>query len=244
MGNGHLLPGRPDPAAPLVFKFNNPVSLKDVWPRLAIQPPVPAPTQELDYPTEWAGLNLAFQPRTTYRVTLGPGLKDQYGTELTEGSEFTIETGDLEPRLELPGMSGVLETAEREILPLRVRNLAEVRLGLAWHDPAEAVPALVAEAERPWNQKPKPPAEGAPGVRRLVLKPGAALNQAAVLPVNLAEALGRPARGGLLLVDVRATWPDDEGRPKERVQRALVQISDLGLALKLAGGEAWPGLPA
>ena len=44
-----------------------------------------------------------------------------------------------------------------------------------------------------------------------------------------------------MLLDVRATWPDHKGKPKEQVRRALVQVTDLGLSLKLGplGGLAW-----
>ncbi|MBI4797302.1 MAG: hypothetical protein HY794_00890, partial [Desulfarculus sp.] len=57
--------------------------------------------------------------------------------------------------------------------------------------------------------------------------------------VGPGQAFGPPAPGGVTLLDLRADLPDERNRPREQVQRAMVQVTDLGLACKLATG---PGL--
>lgn len=100
----------------------------------------------------------------------------------------------------------------------------------------EVVPALVAEADLPWDRRPPRPLPSQGAVLselNMQLPP----NQTLVRPLDLAKLLGRSPQGGVTLLDLRADLPDERQRLKEQVQCALMQVTDLGLSLKLATGQ-------
>jgi|GEM_PF-3567053 len=232
--------GRLDPAASLLLEFNNPVQPAEVIKRLKLTPAAGSLTGDPDQePSRWVYLDLGLTPRAEYDLELAAGLSDAYGTRLAEPFQARLVTGDLAPVFSLLGGKGVLE-ADHAWYPLRLRNLSQVRAGLRFHGPDQAVPALVAEADRPWDQKPRRPDPGQGGVRHDLsfrLPP----NQTQLRPLDLAALLGRSPRGGLTLIDLRADLPNYEGQPSEEVRRTLVQVTDLGLSLKAgtASGLAW-----
>lgn len=229
-----------DPAASLTLEFNNPVKMADLLAKLRIEPALELPTAEPEESGScWISLDLPFQPGQKYRLTIEPGLTDDYGAKSLKAQSIELAIGQRNPIMALGPEMGVIEPPG--VAPLRVRNLAAVDLGLRFFGPEQAVPALAAEQERPWDAKPKPLRAGQEGVVLKRLKIKAPANQSILRPLDLAALLGRSPRGGLVLMDARATWPDEEGKPVERVQRSLVQVSDLGLSLKLGadGGLAW-----
>ncbi|MCA1905124.1 MAG: hypothetical protein LDL11_00865 [Desulfarculus sp.] len=232
--------GRLDPAASLLLEFNNPVKPAEVISRLKLTPSANPLSSEPDQePSRWVYLDLGLAPRAEYDLELAPGIVDAYGTRLAEPVRLHLVTGDLAPIFSLVGGKGVLETAQA-LYPLRLRNLSQVRAGFQFFGPDQAVPTLVAEADRPWDQKPRRPDPGRGGVRQDLsfdLPP----NQTQLKPLDLANLLGRSPRGGLTLIDLRADLPNYDGQPSEEIRRALVQVTDLGLTLKAgtASGLAW-----
>ncbi len=236
------LGGGYDPDSVLVLRFNNPVVPKEALEHLRISPPIELDPEEFGKePTTWLYLGRGFKPRTRYRVAILPGLKDAWGTRLEKHLELNFLTGDLEPFFSLAGGKGVLEAKGRPLYPLRLRNLHRLRVGLRPLAPDQAVPALVAEGDRSWEQKPRPPVQGVGGAVAREISLELPANQTVYRPLDLKKLLGRDPKGGLVLLDVRATWPDAKGRPRERVQRAFIQVTDLGLTLKLgqSSGAAW-----
>ncbi|MGD9124974.1 MAG: alpha-2-macroglobulin family protein, partial [Desulfarculaceae bacterium] len=236
------LTGGSDPTASLLLQFNNPVTAKQVWEHLEIRPTLPLPEDDLStYPSRWVHLALKFEPRRTYSVVLKPGLKDAYETTMSQARKFELRMGDLDPRLHLPKGQGVLEAIARPLLPVRFRNLQKMQVGLRFYEPDQVVPALVAESERPWNKPAPAPKADEPGAVSQQVTLEAPPNRIAVHNLDLAGLLQRSPQGGLTLVDIRASWPDPKGKIKKRVRRSLVQITDLGLSLKLgqASGVAW-----
>ncbi len=233
-----------DPSSSLTLEFNNPVDAAQVIKRLHFNPALEVPSPEEDgYPSRWVNLSLPFRPRTTYRVSLEAGLVDRYGTKLKKRSTWRLELGDLPPVMALPGGRGVMgvRPGHKAVLGLRLRNVPKLRLGLRWFSPQQAVAAFRAEEERPWDERPRPPAAGEPHTVVRELRPGLPPNQVTAYPLDLASLLGRSPRGGVLLVDVRSSWPDYKGRSRQRVRRLLLQATDLGLSLKLGhnSGLAW-----
>lgn len=233
--------GRLDPAASLLLEFNNPVKPGEVIKHLKLTPATGPLSIDTDQePSRWFYLNLGLAPRAEYDLELQPGLADVYGTRLAEPFRIHLVSGDLAPVFSLLGGKGVLETAQA-LYPLRLRNLSRVRAGLRFYGPDQAVPVLVAEADRPWDQKPRRPDPGQGGVRQDLayqLPP----NQTQLKPLDLAALLGRSPRGGLTLIDLRADLPNYDGsKVEEEIRRTLVQVTDLGLSLKAgtASGLAW-----
>ncbi len=231
-----------DPSSPLMLQFNNPVSPRETLKHLSISPPLKLDPEEFgEQPTAWLHIGAYFKPRTRYRVALTPGFRDAWGTVLEKHLELNFLTGDMEPFFSLAGGKGVLEAAGKPLYPLRVRNVPRLRVGLLPLKPDQIVPAMVAEEERPWNQKPAPPKDGVDGAVTRELELDIPANEAVYRPLDLAQLLGKSPQGGLVLVDARASWPNAKGQVREHTARAFVQVTDLGLSLKLgeAGGTAW-----
>lgn len=233
--------GRLDPEASLTLHFNNPVSPAEVWKRLSFDPPLKPASKPGGSPSRWVSLDVKFQPRTLYRMSLRPGLKDAYGTTLRQGIILDLPMGDLAPVFSLAADKGVLESGLKAVYPLVLRNVKDVRAALTFLDAETIVPALVAEDDRPWNKPPPWPGKGDPGVslRRLTFDDPP--NQRRVHLLDLPGLLGRSPRGGLILMDLRAMLPDSKGRLKERSRHVFLQVTDLALSLKFgeASSLAW-----
>ncbi len=241
---GRNFQGKLDPESPLILEFNNPVSPRDLLGHLRITPRLKLDPQSLgSEPTRWFYLEPGFKPGRSYLVEIRAGLRDAYGTKLARNRGLSLAMGDLSPLISLAGGKGVLEAAPGRPAryPLKLRNLQSLRLGLKFLSPDEVVPALVAEADRPWDEKPAPLREGEPGVVVRTLRFSGKPNRVFYHPLDLGRLLGREVRGGMVLVDARATWPDDRGRPRLRIRRTLVQVTDLGLSLKVgeSSGAVW-----
>lgn len=231
-----------DPDSPLMLQFNNPVSPREAVKHLRVTPPIKLDPEEFgDQPTAWLHIGSYFKPRTRYRLALTPGLKDAWGTTLEKHLELNFLTGDLEPFFSLAGGKGVLEASGKPLYPLRLRNVQRLRVGMLPLSLDQVVPSLIAEEERPWDKKPSPPQDGVNGAVARELELDIPANQAVFRPLDLAKFMGAPPQGKMVLVDVRASWPNAKGKVREHVQRAFIQVTDLGLSLKLgeAGGIAW-----
>lgn len=231
-----------DPDSPLMLQFNNPVNPKEALKHLKISPPIKLDPEEFgSHPSAWLHIGAYFKPRTRYRVAITPGLKDEWGTVLAKHLELNFLTGDLQPFFNLAGGKGILEATAKPLYPLRLRNVTRLKVGLRPLKPEQAVPAMVAESSRHWNKKPKPPQDGVDGAVARELELDVPPNKAVYRPLDLAQFLGKSPLGSMVLIDLRASWPNHKGKVRERVQRAFVQYTDLGLSLKLgqAGGMAW-----
>jgi uncharacterized protein YfaS (alpha-2-macroglobulin family) len=231
-----------DPGSSLMLQFNNPVNPKEALKHLRISPPIKLdPENYGTHPSAWLHIGAYFKPRTRYRVAVTPGLKDDWGTVLKKHLELNFLTGDLQPFFSLAGGKGVLEATGKPLYPLRLRNVPKLKVGIQPIKPDQAVLAMVAENVRPWNKKPKPPQDGIDGAVAKQLDLDIPPNKNVYQPLDLAELMGKSPQGGLVILDVRASWPNHKGKMRQHIRRAFVQYTDLGLSLKLgqAGGIAW-----
>ena len=130
-------------------------------------------------------------------MRVSPGVADEYGTKLAREISISFTTGDLPPYLDLPPGAGVIEDTEKVAYPLRLLNIKSIRVALRLFPPQEAVTALSAEENRPWDQKPKAPTADEGDTKVFEIAPGAASNQVAVHPLMLKETMGPGLSGGL-----------------------------------------------
>lgn len=233
--------GRLDPEASLTLYFTNPVSQAELWKYLSFDPPLKPVTKPSTYTTRWASLQVRFKPRTLYRLTIKPGLRDTYGTVMKKGATLQLQMGDLTPVFSLAAEKGVMEAGLKAIYPLSLRNVKDVRAALTFLGPEAIVPALVAADNRAWNKPPPWPDQGQPGVSLRKLAFDDPPNEIRLHLLDLAKLLGRSPRGGLILMDLRTMLPDNKGIMKERSRNIFLQVTDLALSLKLgeASSLAW-----
>ncbi len=234
--------GQFNPDADLELEFSNPVSPAAVMKALKLSPASPqARAPEDEEPSRFVRLSLRLVPRAAYKLELAAGLIDAYGAKLSAPVQFSLSLGDREPFFQLLGDKGVQEAGAAPHYPLRLRNAGKVRAALRYVSAEEAAPLMAEEEERAYDKKPAAPKAGAPGVAVRELEIAQPPNQMVDHLLDLRELLGRSPKGGLVLLDLRADLPQAKGKRKESVQRAIVQVTDLGLSLKIgqSGGVAW-----
>lgn len=223
--------------------FNNPIVPKKAAQFIQISPkPAGWEPPSGAYPERRLFLRGDLAPRTRYTVRLLPGLPDEYGTKLAQGQELSFTTGDLAPLFSLASEKGVVEAGVKpHVYPLVLRNVSGARVALKLHQPDQAAQVLAEEATRSWRETPAAPTADGPSASVHQMKFNLSPNQQVIKGLDLDRLLGRPAMGGLLLLDVRADLPDSKGKLKTEVRRVWVQVTDLALSLKLGttGGLAW-----
>lgn len=196
-------------------------------------------------PTRMLYLGGGFKADFTYTLTLNGAAKDIFGQSLSGEKTFTAATGQYDTELELDENYGLLESSSPARLALRATNISEARVeGYALT--AEEAAAFMAgssyshtyfsglnEAEQFLERK-------SPFLQTIKI-PGAAKNGPVIVPVDLEELFGDERLGHLLFVRIKYKAPDGRGEPRDRQTYALVQISDIGLGLKVGASSslAW-----
>ncbi|MHB8462297.1 MAG: Ig-like domain-containing domain, partial [Vulcanimicrobiaceae bacterium] len=111
--------------------FTNPLDVPSLAGHIAIDPkPVRAGNfiMVLRFRPDVAMINPELlQPKTTYRVRIGPGIKDVYGQVLGTETTLTFTTGDLEPTLRAPQGNATLVADPRLRFPISATNLSQGR---------------------------------------------------------------------------------------------------------------------
>ncbi|MDL2226248.1 hypothetical protein LJB86_01125 [Deltaproteobacteria bacterium OttesenSCG-928-M10] len=250
-----------DPASGLSIAFANPVRLSEVLPLLNLDngydlEPLrrhyaqkePAQTDEsadrdgevreedLDDIQTYIHLGGRFKAETDYTLTVDGAAKDIYGQPLGAAFSKSFRTGQYEPEIRLDDKYGLLETATEAKLPMVVTNLAEVTIEAYAFPPAKAVEFLAAAGYDPGSyradleqaedflKRQKPAAVTLP-------VPAEAKNGPYIVPLDLKQIFGDRLTGHLLLV--QAGWKVKDGdQTRDRRTFALIQFSDLGLAVK------------
>lgn len=238
------------PEGRLRLSFNNPVRLGDLLGHIIVTPEARIPDDaRISADSVSAGFALphTWKPRTTYTVTVRPGLRDGFGTTLNAQETITFTTGDYVPLLHMPGGRAILETPLASLFPVYARNAGAVSFRLRflpWNERAFfllANPAdIPAEAFRAY-----------PGARETVTVlntagyPNRTVREMLNIPALLGFSSPEDARG-LFLVDVlppgHATLAADKALAAlygGRFQTAKLQATDLSVAVRMGAG---PGL--
>ncbi|HTV18282.1 MAG TPA: alpha-2-macroglobulin family protein, partial [Polyangiaceae bacterium] len=218
------------PEGAIWIQLSNPVSLRELVPRLAIEPPL-----ELSWPDDQSDTNRyvylplrqGLAPATTYRVSIAAGVTDVYGQKLAQPRESTLSTGDYSPRVELP-VSGEVFVPPLNELSLVSRNAPALK---AFSRPLDAEGLLDfygTQDDGPRHEELlRRFASGGAAV------PGAVDNQVHVAPIALGPVLGGPSARGAAWIG----WQMAGGS----VMGQVVQVTDLGLTAKLSdqGSLVW-----
>ncbi len=252
--------GKAAPEEPLYLQFSNPVRYRDLLDHLSVSPAVPELEQarrEADSKSEendagYSGpstshsLAFSWAPRTTYTVTLRPGLQDAYGSSLARESRHTFTTGDYRPLFSLPH-GRVLEAATGGLLPLTLRNCSPVGIRLRflpWGDnPARAFASSGASSgagSRSGSMEAT--SQNIPGETEKTLhldfskQPNTNIRH----ELKLQDLAGH-AGGGLFALRVTAPRQGWKREPGTETYTRAFQITDLGLTVKMGreSGLAW-----
>lgn len=216
------------PLDPLELQFSTQVDAAEVARRLHISPAPPDGFQPAEaYESTWWSWWSRLAPRTTYTVTLDPGLVDTHGQRLDTGHTWSFTTGDLPAMLDAPEGTQLYPASNPLSLPVRHRNVSALDVRL---DPVDPRAIAYGAAELPGYER-------LPASQRLT--PVATPNRVAVTTIDLSPALS-PGGHGLVRLQVSApeirAWNDEE-----QPSVALLQVTDLGAALKLGpdGALVW-----
>lgn len=211
------------PTEGLRIDFTTEVDAAEVNKKVRVSPAPPdgwkpADSYTSDSWTYWT----RFDPRTTYTVTIAPGIVDTHGQKLAKGHSWSFTTGDLPALLDAPEGFSVYPASNPLTLPIRYRNVSAVDVRIDAVDPLALV--LSPQAWQSWREQ----AGGLP----VAIRPSGVINKVQVGSVDLAPYL---SAGGHGLVRVRSTAPEVRGWNNEpAVSVALLQVTDLGTTLKLA----------
>lgn len=225
-----------EPSAGLEFDFSNPVSYKDFFKQVSINPPVKIPEQLLnlgqftgsDTQREVCPLYFStdLKPNTRYSVTIKGALKDKFGQNLGSDIKTYFMTTNFSPRMSMPQDMGVVESyLEPARHPLSLLNLNRVRLQMSLIDENNIVqissntfvanylvtPKTGWQVDRYWEINIPP-------------------NIKTVKPIELKEVLGNK-KSGIVYIQVDALQALADGN---RYRQALLQVTPLGITTKFS----------
>jgi alpha-2-macroglobulin len=203
----------------LSLAFTSQVVTTQVRKHLTISPAVELPEYEEEegdgYGSYDAYLGGELKPNTTYTVSIGPELKDRFGSPYTGTREFKFTTGDYQPLLLGPEGSGLLELRGPKKIPYGIRNLSELSARFRKLTPAETI-RINADRGALFSSEPYTPPGGwsktwsLPGTRRK--------NETEQRDVAFEQ-------GGLYYLQVQSGAMS---------QRSLVALSDIGVTAKFS----------
>jgi uncharacterized protein YfaS (alpha-2-macroglobulin family) len=227
----------------LEIEFANPTSVEEVRAHLKSDPPLPALDNGwLDYNehrTYHVRTNL--EPGQHYTITVGKGVKDQFGQVLANHFPFEFTVGDAKPRLSFESGVFTVETAWPRY-SLWTRNVGEVDVDAARVSEDKIVALLErGDAEREddngddvttvkhWKKMGLTPKH-----QRVTIKAPKNKWQAGTL--ELAPLAGSPSPEGLY-----ALWVASNEVPYQNGRRVIANVTNIGLTAKLgrASGLVW-----
>ncbi|MFN3198728.1 MAG: MG2 domain-containing protein [Bradymonadia bacterium] len=208
------------PEGPITLTFSTPVTGEALKKALKITPPVDIawPTHE-GAVSDWT-LYGNFSPRTEYRMKIEGNLEDEFGQRLGTLFEASFITGDRPSEIYSVGSRGLIERGLRAALPVNHVNVA--RLAVSWA-PLSVKQALT-YMQGPWSEKLPMKAQ------KLSLPLEGAPNRQMRSPLDL-EPLFEGRSDGARVAIVEMT---PEGKKDAYPARTLVQITDLGVHMKVA----------
>jgi len=220
-----------EPYAVLELDFTTEVDAAEVAGRLTIEPPPPAPLELGEgWDTSYWRHGIRLNTRTTYTVTLAPGLSDVHGQVMSEGREWSFTTTDYDPMLDAPTGTLVYPANNPKTLPFKVRNVsfAEARVAPVSVEDFMLTSELWSNASGLLN-----------GARGASFEPELERNYVGVEKLDLTPWLSDEGYG-LVVVELASPQVRDYNNEIVR-RRALLQVTDLGVQLKLGpnGTTAW-----
>ncbi len=238
---------RPEEA--IHIRFNNPVSYREMLGLIRVEPPAPVNPEDAerqDYQSDYFALPFQWAPRTTYTLTLQPGLKDAYGGALRESSTFTFKTGDYLPFFSMESGVKILERKPGADyagkIPLAVRNLTPLNIQLRYAPWGEAAFALYRDGEAITAKdfKKAPGSLSYSGTLDFSKRHNENIRQF----LNVPELLGLPgveAMAGFAELQLNTPDREDALRRPQQLGSVKVQITDLGLTYRAGKDEslAW-----
>ncbi len=265
-----------DPAEAVTLIFSNPVRLSEIAPLISLDndydlkalrqryaPEKQTETlaegeENLDDFSKYLELPGPLKAERDYTLTLAGTARDIFGQSLGQEARLSFRTGQYEAQVKMDGQFGLLETAGDCRIPVQVTNLPELKIEGYAFGPQEAAAFLAAAEFHPgsYNGWAVSLASDFLQTRRpeaslLLPVPGGAKDGPQTLAVDLKQMFGKKIHGHLLLL--KSTWYSHNGDNIPRDTFSLLQVSDLGLALKagassslawvtdLVRGQAQPG---
>ena len=221
------------PYGPLVIYATNRVELATIKQRLKISPPVEIDWERAESwsPHEHYGssespylmLPGSFRPGTAYKVSIAPGISDEFDQKYDRTFSEEMRTDDLRPALYVGGEHALIESSSGPKLPIELVNLKTLEVEI-WKLTLPEVARLT--ARHPYQQS-KPLGRSPDLSERIGLT--YRVNETPVHPVDLGKALGKHT--GIALVALNS--PDLERRP-EHGFRTIAQVTDLAVHVKVA----------
>ncbi len=220
---------------PAEVSFSTPVHGADLVRALHVAPSLSVPVAVGDTGDDAATwrLDAKLRPRTQYTVTVDSTLTDVFGQPLVGPRSDTLGTTGFMPMLDYPTGSMAVERQSYRTLAVKHVNVDTLFVTLA-PVPDSLLARVLAAPE--WNLADLWPLLAAGATARVIPVPGpqdAPLVSAVKMPAYNAARAGSPS-----LTAVRISAYRSDTTAERRREIALVQVTDLGVAVKLGAEEA------
>ncbi len=219
------------------IQFNVPISEASVYQNIIFSPAISA-SQIFSYYSPYDNrfsFNTPLQPSTRYSITIGPGVRDQFGARLSAPKVISFTTAKLAPfaQLQTNGDVGTYDASR----PLKVfaayRNVSRINATLL-RLPADAIEFLrTRDLQKIYNEV----SRSTPGFTQTILVSNT-LNQTNFSAIKLAEKDDTPSLPGVYLLGI--STPETIAANSQIVRHAMV-VSHLHITLKYGSTEllAW-----
>lgn len=223
--------------------FSNPVDLEAVRSHVSLDPPTPGIAEGwMDGDGMHYKVTLNLETTTEYTLTVAGGLTDTYGQKLAAPFTHSFETSDARPSISMETGIYALETVATGY-PVWSRNVASYDVECASVSKAQVTKVLTSPIDYGgWHQSEEALEWEKLGLAEKVdnIKIENAKNKWHLDHLDLGKVCGAGSRGrGVYLTQVRSedVVPDPNREWSYRpYQRALINVTDLGLFLKVGDG--------
>jgi uncharacterized protein YfaS (alpha-2-macroglobulin family) len=214
--------GQCPPGAPWQIQFSNPLDLK-AWKRELVRVSPELPGLKTSVSGVWLNVAGRSQGRTTYRVTLAAGIRDEFGQTLGSPQTLTFAVGSAPPMLTGRGGFVTLDPAAGPRFSVYSINHDALKVRVHAVTPQDW-PAFAAFMQNLWRDRSAQP-PGRPVVNETVKVQGVA-DQLTETRIELGRALTKE-KGQVVLLVEPAKAPAGPRQPPPIV--AWVQATQIGL---------------
>jgi hypothetical protein len=199
------------PASPLWFRFNNPLD-EDAFDDAIVTVKPEIPGMRVIEQGEMVEVMGATKPRTSYTITIGKALKDDFGQVLGREESHTFKVGDAYPTFYGPSGLVVLDPlATKPTLDFFSTNYDQLKVKLYAVEPSDLA-AFGNYVENQWNHDHPPRIPGRKVVDTMVKVPGGK-NELVETHVDLAPAL-HDGYGHVVAIVEPSPWKEDYDPPR------------------------------